>query len=169
MEYEIEVEYENEQEMLIAEFFDAARLGQLQEIENILEQAKQLNLFIELISSKGTNNNSVLHMVAANGHHGIIPYLIQCGCDINSKNEHGNTPLHWAALNNHLQTVQCLLECNADKSIKNNFNHLAFDEAFTRGNYQICELLVEKVTNESENENPFESKEIDVLNEQDTR
>ncbi|KAK2643770.1 hypothetical protein Ddye_018965 [Dipteronia dyeriana] len=41
---------------------------------------------------------TALHMAAANGHLGIVEYLISRGVDINASKEEKNTPLHWACL-----------------------------------------------------------------------
>ncbi|RZC83413.1 hypothetical protein C5167_046202 [Papaver somniferum] len=62
---------------------------------------------------------SALHMAAANGHLGIVEYLIKSGVDLNVCNAEKNTPLHWACLNGRIEVVKNLILAGAKLSSLN--------------------------------------------------
>ncbi|TFK64003.1 ankyrin [Pluteus cervinus] len=59
------------------------------------------------------SGNTILHMIAANGHHDILTLLlplIPATLLSQPNTPAGSTPLHWAALNGHLDVIKTLIE-----------------------------------------------------------
>ncbi|KAF5326541.1 hypothetical protein D9611_000182 [Ephemerocybe angulata] len=65
-----------------------------------------------LPSVRDDNQNTILHMVSANGHLDALNYLLPLVPKslLSAQNSAGSTPLHWAALNAHLEVAKVLVE-----------------------------------------------------------
>jgi len=50
--------------------------------------------------------NTPLHYAAANGHQGVVEYLVNQKVDINAKNKDGNTPLEIASKSNVVEFLK---------------------------------------------------------------
>ncbi|KAI0740969.1 cytoplasmic protein [Earliella scabrosa] len=72
-----------------------------------------------LASARDDNGNTVLHMVAANGHTDALDYLLtQVPTTLlSARNNAGSTPLHWAALNSHLLIAQKLVQLSGGPGV----------------------------------------------------
>ncbi|KAL2941956.1 Ankyrin repeat-containing protein P16F5.05c [Bienertia sinuspersici] len=84
---------------------------------------------------------AALHMAAANGHHGIVEYLISKGVDLNASNEQNNTPLHWACLNGHIEVVKTLILAGANVSALNSHDQTPIDEALSKGKTDVFDAI----------------------------
>ena len=125
---------------------------------------------LDLTTIMDENGNTLLHMVAGNGHLEMIQLLIQTILEyeqrmastytteviitspnnrlltyINTPNSSKNTPLHWAALNNHLDIVQYLYSQSADPLLKNEQGRTALEEAEGRGWEGVAKYLAAKM------------------------
>ncbi|KAK2463083.1 hypothetical protein APHAL10511_004738 [Amanita phalloides] len=61
---------------------------------------------------RDSNGNSLLHMIAGNGHIDILDYLLPIvpASLLSAQNDAGSTPLHWAAINAQLGVAQKLIQ-----------------------------------------------------------
>ncbi|KAG8220516.1 cytoplasmic protein [Butyriboletus roseoflavus] len=65
------------------------------------------------------NGNTVLHMVAGNGHTDVLSYLLPLVSPrlLIRQNHAGSTPLHWAVVNQHLEVMQALVQFSSGPGI----------------------------------------------------
>ena len=129
----------------ISEFFDAARYGELEDLQVMFghERLRQLIDFPSLIDE--STGSSPLMLAAANGHSECVEFLSNTvSVPVNYKNKNGNTALHWAALNGHSDVVSFLISKSADVMAENIFKKTPFDEAMARDHKECCELLVKE-------------------------
>lgn len=105
----------------------SCRYGDLEDIQAFVTQHGPA----ALADVRDDNQNTVLHMVSANGHLGmrfyirgqadeliierrlldVLNYLLPLvpASLLSAKNSAGSTPLHWAALNSHLEVAKALV------------------------------------------------------------
>ncbi|PPQ79920.1 hypothetical protein CVT24_003764 [Panaeolus cyanescens] len=90
------------------EIFLACRYGDTDDVKEFLSKySPQV-----LADLRDENQNSVLHMVCANGHLDLLNYLLPLlpSSALSAQNSSGSTPLHWAALNSQLEIAQTLVQ-----------------------------------------------------------
>ncbi|KAK7691795.1 hypothetical protein QCA50_005198 [Cerrena zonata] len=94
---------EDKDELLLS-----CRYGELGNIEQFVQKLGSDNAS----SIRDDNNNTILHMVCANGHIEALDYLLTVipPSLLPVQNNAGSTALHWAALNSHLMIVQKLVQ-----------------------------------------------------------
>ncbi|KAF7290077.1 Cytoplasmic protein [Mycena chlorophos] len=92
------------------DFLLACRYGDLDDVKLFIEQHGGS----AAESVRDDNGNTVLHMIAANGHEDVLSYLLpllpNAPALLASQNNAQSTPLHWAAVNAHLPIVKTLVE-----------------------------------------------------------
>ncbi|KAJ4979220.1 hypothetical protein NE237_010000 [Protea cynaroides] len=93
------------------------------------------------IDSKDSQGRTALHMAAANGHLGIVEYLIRNGVDLDACNVEKNTALHWACLNGHVEVVKNLISAGANVTLLNSYERTPMDEAVSRGKMEIIDAI----------------------------
>ncbi|XP_044506714.1 ankyrin repeat-containing protein P16F5.05c-like [Mangifera indica] len=91
--------------------------------------------------SKDSQGRTALHMAAANGHLGIVDYLVSRERDVNASNEEKNTPLHWDCLNGHIEVVKLLILAGANVSMLNSHERTPMDEAVSRGKMDVIDAI----------------------------
>ena len=88
-------------------FFRAVELGDGQKAAELLAR------FPGLVGARTANDNTALHVAAAEGRTEIAKMLIEKGADVHSTNKSGWTPLHGAALFGHTPAIRLLIESGA--------------------------------------------------------
>jgi len=79
----------------------------------------------EILHSRDSNGNTLLHISAIFGHYQLVQLLIEKGLQVNDKNNSGETPLFGVSRGGFLKCLQILLENGADATIKNNLGETA--------------------------------------------
>ncbi|KAL5708375.1 hypothetical protein ACHQM5_019175 [Ranunculus cassubicifolius] len=125
---------------IIEALLEAARYDDIDDLKALQSSGVSLN-------SKDSEGRTALHMAAANGHKGIVEYLIQNGVDLNAYNVEKNTALHWACLNGHIEVVKTLIIAGADLAILNSYERSAVDEAVSHGKMAVIDAINEAVAN----------------------
>jgi ankyrin repeat protein len=109
-----------------ANIVDAARKGDMKEIERLIAAGADVNM-------KGPGNRTALHYVAAWGRKEDAELLISKGADVNAKDGNGQTPLHNAAYSGRKGAVEPLISKGADLYAKDNKGKTPLDIATSRG------------------------------------
>ncbi|XP_043964692.1 myotrophin isoform X1 [Gambusia affinis] len=97
----------------------ALKNGDVNEVQDILKTAEDVNQFLE--------GRKPLHYAADFGQLDVIKYLLDKGADVNATDKHGLTPLMNACFEDHKECAKILLEKGADKHIKSSQGISAFD------------------------------------------
>ncbi|KAG7486414.1 double zinc ribbon and ankyrin repeat-containing protein 1 isoform X1 [Solea senegalensis] len=92
----------------------------------------------------GSDGRHALAVAVVNGHHDVIPVLVQRGADVNQRSGRmKNTALHEAAAQGSegLKGAQVLLSCRASARRRNACGQTAYDVAVTSGSNDMTSLL----------------------------
>lgn len=122
----------------IEALLEAARYDDLDDVMSLASSGVSLD-------SKDSEGRTALHMASANGHCGIVEYLIRNGADVNASNVEKNTPLHWACLNGHIEVVKTLILAGATVSALNSHERTPIDEVVCRGKMNVIDAINEAV------------------------
>lgn len=92
------------------EIHEAVAKNNIAKVQRLIEKTPGL------ISSKDEDGFTPLHVAAANGHKGMLEFLLSNKAEVNSKDNAGSTPLHQvsAAKGNHTDLVGILVAHGAD-------------------------------------------------------
>jgi len=109
---ELEHQREWERERELNGLHWAARDGDLEEVQRLVAQGRDLNLFDDL-------DRTPLHYAAERGHWEVMAYLIKAGADVNAHHESriGETPLGQVAGECSLEVAKMLIDAGADPTI----------------------------------------------------
>jgi uncharacterized protein len=103
--------------MVVLTWSSIALCGEIHEAITKNDSAKVKELLKNdpnLVFSKDEDGFTPLHLAAANGHTGIVEFLLTTRAEVNSKDNAGSTPLHQAAAGQHNDIVELLLAQKAD-------------------------------------------------------
>jgi Ankyrin repeats (3 copies)/Ankyrin repeats (many copies) len=105
--------------VLILTWSSPALCGEIHEAVKNNDSAKVRALIKnspDLVFSKDEDGFTPLHLAAANGHKGMVKFLLTAKAEVNSKDNAGSTPLHQAAAaaGQHSDLVEVLLAHKAD-------------------------------------------------------
>ncbi|KAL7642126.1 UNVERIFIED_CONTAM: hypothetical protein RMT77_006686 [Armadillidium vulgare] len=98
-----------------AEFLDAARTGNIQVVEKVLNsKARRSGPLASLRRGPGANvqdssGYTALHHAALNGHRSVVSLLLRHEASVNVQDDKGSTPLHLAAWAGHDHVIKVLL------------------------------------------------------------
>ncbi|KAL5362033.1 hypothetical protein BJX96DRAFT_185764 [Aspergillus floccosus] len=81
---------------------------------------------------------------AANGHKGVVEYLVEKGAGLETKTKHGRTPLLWASDKGHEAVVKYLVEKGADLESADDYGRTPLSWAARTGRKALVKYLVEK-------------------------
>lgn len=116
---------------------DAARLGMLEEVKQILINSK------ELVNSTNQYGWTAIHKACFKGHLAVVKELVQSGADVNLKTNDGDTPILLAAWKGKSTVVQYLLENNADFTAKNRKGQTARSVSLEK-RHRLCLQALDK-------------------------
>lgn len=140
----LEIAHSMSLEEACAELHYCCRSGDIRAVKALLEVFGTTTDFVNCRDDDG-NDNTPLHLAAANGYADLVQMLVERGASVDHTNKSGNTPLHWAAANAQEKCVQILLSSCAGVDVlqKNNFGRSALTEGFTSQNTNVIQLLLE--------------------------
>jgi len=101
-----------EWKLLNEQFHEAAQIGDLTTVRDILAQSR-VRVNVNFRNSESVNETP-LHIASQYGHLTIVRVLLDAGADVNSTDEYGDTPLHDACSFDHLTVVDELIQHRAD-------------------------------------------------------
>ncbi|XP_068178419.1 double zinc ribbon and ankyrin repeat-containing protein 1 isoform X2 [Antennarius striatus] len=122
---------------LLEELGPGPRRGQVALVQQLLDQGADPTCC-------GDDGRHVLAVAVGNGHHDVIPVLVQRGADVNQRSGRmKSSALHEAAALgcNGLLSAQVLLRCKASIRCRNAGGHTPYDVALTSGSDQMVSLL----------------------------
>lgn len=118
---------------------DAARHGEAQRVEKLLEQGAD-------IRAHDSNGETVLHAVFSRRNWrldlGLVMLLLQEGADLEARDQRGWTPLHAAAERGRREATEFLLDKGADLKAINKDGQSPLHLAAGRANDKVVKLLV---------------------------
>jgi ankyrin repeat protein len=118
---------------------DAARHGEAQRVEKLLEQGAN-------IRAQDSKGETVLHAVFSRRNWrldlGLVMLLLQQGADLEARDQHGWTPLHAAAERGRREAAEFLLDKGADLKAIDQDGQTPLHLAAGRANDKVVKLLV---------------------------
>jgi len=112
-------------------------------VEGDLDRVKQLvQEDALLIMAQDENNQTPLHMAAAQGHGEIAEFLISRGADLNAQNTYGYTAVHFAIMRGHMETAILLIQKGADVNIPTVWGSTPLHTKARAGDLAAVELLL---------------------------
>ena len=117
----------------------AAQVGNQAEVERLLNDGFDVNLFDDLCRTP-------LHYAVESGHYATAELLVSRGADVNAHDEEkiGETPLSFAVQGNCLEMVELLMTHGANSKITGWMGTTAWSRAHGRGDdigKQICAII----------------------------
>lgn len=118
---------------------DAARHGEAQRVEKLLEQGAD-------IRAHDSDGETVLHAVFSRRNWrldlGLVMLLLQEGADIEARDQRGWTPLHAAAERGRREAAEFLLDKGADLKVTDKNGQTPLHLAAWRANDKVVKLLI---------------------------
>jgi len=113
--------------------------------EAIIEKLHEFkNLGIDVIQIDNAGGQSVLHLVAKDGHIEVVKALIANGAEIEAEDEDGRTPLMLAAKKGHIEVVKALIANGANQDeIKEKLLNIILLDLIGHTQEEITEKLQE--------------------------
>ncbi|KAJ4855373.1 ankyrin repeats (3 copies) domain-containing protein [Trichoderma breve] len=119
----------------ISDFYNAAKAGNVDTIERLLDEGVNPNL-------KNASGYTLLTVAILNEYEAAVKALAQrADVDIDSSSDIGVSPLFLAATNGYERIVTILLEAGADPELKDDLGRMAVDIARENGYERIVEIL----------------------------
>ena len=119
--------------------FEAIKLGNTARVQGLLKANHHPDTY------RDTNQDTCLHLAAANGNTKCLEMLIESGASLTATNIQDQTPLHLAVSNNHLSSVKIMLEHPSAKVAVNMCcrpdDNTPLCLAVNLGNHALIEML----------------------------
>jgi hypothetical protein len=119
----------------------AAEDGNVNEILRLVDDG------LDVVSCRGLNGLSLLHIAASKGHGFLISELIRLGILVNIRNDSQETPLHLSVYGGHILAVDQLLDFGAEIDAQNSDEETSLFYAARRNYPPIVRLLVQRGAN----------------------
>ena len=129
----------------------AIERGDLSKLQHVLEES-QWEIRSEPLDSKG---QTALHIACANGHSGIVQYLVnEKRCSVTVEDHYGHSPLVLSLINKHWIVADFLLkaapnsdinEQNYNKSLVTRMANEAFLESCKNGYFELVKYLTREL------------------------
>lgn len=120
----------------VRRIIDAARLGQLERLKNMLEQQPEL-----LHARMSKSDSTLLHHAAFNGRDSVVQELLARKADVNARNHGGLTPLHDCVHRGTIESAVMLLDHGASITERNNEGQTPLAYALAKNRSDMAELL----------------------------
>ena len=114
----------------------------IEEFQEIIEQATQLNILEELINKTDNDGRSPLYVASWKGRNDIAQLLLSNGADINLLKKDGTSPLSAAAQYGHSNVVQTLLSNKADINLSDKDGTSPLFVAAQEGHSNVVQTLI---------------------------
>lgn len=125
---------------------DAARSGDIERVEQLLDQGVDLE-------DRNETHETPLISAALAGHLAVVQSLIEKGADIQARNDRGLTPLHAAAYGGHSDIVRLLIANGAIvNDAQNPFKITPLHAAAEENRIEVVEVLIDAEANVNETE-----------------
>ncbi len=130
---------------LVARFMNAAKMGDLQTLQQMLEGPVQEGK-LNINAYEEREGSSALHWAVQNNQPRVLEMLMTAGADLNDQNYSGLTPLNLAVKQGKEQFVGRLLAAGADTSLLDSWGQgpLHNAAALSHVNLEILEQLLNK-------------------------
>ena len=116
----------------------------IDQVQSILDQAKQLDVLIDLIDKTDVDEGrSPLWQASGRGVNNICQLLLENKADVNKGNKNGASPLFVASQNGHTEVVQTLLENKAYIDQPDNNGATPLYIASQNGHSTVAQLLID--------------------------
>lgn len=132
------------QEQLDEEFRTAAGLGDIQQVQTLLEQGADVNSRAPAVDDIPAGITPLMFASARN-HKDIVVFLIEHGANVNQKDDAGGTALIYAVWKGHKDIVAILIDKGADILITTSDGRSPLSVASDEGHTDIHAMLTKKV------------------------
>jgi ankyrin repeat protein len=133
----------------ISDIHEASEGGDLAKVERLLQDNPGL------VSSKGDNGMTPLHVASSNGHSAIVELMLAKGAKVDVRNDFSEerffvrpsglmSALHFAARNGHKDVTRVLLANNAEVNAQASGKDTPLHFAAVYGHTDVAELLLAK-------------------------
>lgn len=119
------------------EVLNAARRGELMQLESLLEKEASVNY-------RDQYGLTPIHVAAIKGHKDAVMLLVEFGSDIECQDNEGHMPLHMAVVGGCRETVEVLLNRGANLNAKSKKGATPLQIAKTMGYDDITQLLLDQ-------------------------
>lgn len=124
------------------DLISAANIGDLKEVERILELENDGQIININVHNNEHDQQTALHLACENGYVDVVKCLIEKGnANVNVLGLGGCTPLYAAAVFGHIGVIKYLLQKGADPDLKNEIGETPRERAAKEWDIDIAEFM----------------------------